>query len=111
MAPHPLQGLSKSESTIARDVILSLHPNKVIDFREIFLQEPPKAELLQFLELEHTESLSEDSSRPHRQAKCQYDIIGEDKIPRFNESVVDVNTKKCSKDEIVDTAHHASLTL
>lgn len=48
--PHPLKGLSVDEINRARQVIIDAHPNEVIDFREIFLQEPPKSQLIKFLE-------------------------------------------------------------
>ena len=51
---HPLTILSPDETNLARDLVRAAHPaNTVIDFREIYLQEPPKAQLLEFLALEH----------------------------------------------------------
>lgn len=109
--PHPLAILSEEETNIARDVILAQHPNTVIDFREIYLSEPPKTELLEFLALEHSGRLSPTSPRPARLALCQYDVIGSDHIPSFNESVVDVGARQRIKHKIVGKKHHASLTL
>ncbi|KAF2676768.1 copper amine oxidase-like protein [Lentithecium fluviatile CBS 122367] len=114
MAPHPFKILSIEETRIARDVILSLHTgNVVVDFREIYLQEPNKALMKQYLELEHSgrPGQSPHSKRPPRLAKVQYDIIGSDKVPEYNEAVVDVETRKRMKHEVIGKEFHASLTL
>lgn len=87
MAPHPLDILSVDETNVARDAILSMHPDVVVDFREIYLQEPAKEELKKFLDLEHSAHLSSTSPRPKRLAKCQYDVVGADRVPEYHESV------------------------
>ncbi|KAA8641336.1 uncharacterized protein ATNIH1004_002004 [Aspergillus tanneri] len=56
--PHPLAILTEEETNIARDVVVSCHPNTVIDFHEIYLLEPPKVQLSEFLALEHAGRLS-----------------------------------------------------
>lgn len=112
MAPvHPLRILSFQETEQAKQIVLENHPNEVIDFREIYLQEPEKAELIKFLDLEHSGRLTPTTPRPARLAKCQYDVIGSDKIPCFHEAIVDVNSKKRVKHEVIGKEHHASLTL
>ncbi|KAF2135633.1 uncharacterized protein K452DRAFT_303404 [Aplosporella prunicola CBS 121167] len=111
MARHPLEILSVEETARARDVILGLHPDKVVDFREIFLKEPAKVELKRFLHLEHSARLSPTSPRPARLAKCQYDVIGTDKIPEYHESWVDVENGRRVHHEIIGKQHHAALTL
>ncbi|KAF2862778.1 putative copper amine oxidase [Piedraia hortae CBS 480.64] len=108
---HPFKSLSRSEVETAREVILNLHPDEVIVFREIYLQEPPKSEVLAFLELEHSGKLTSSSKPPARLAKCQYDVIGKDKVPAYNEAFVDLNTKERVHHEVVGTEHHASLTV
>lgn len=108
---HPLAILSEAETNLARDVVKAAHPDTVIDFREIFLQEPPKAQLLEFLALEHAGRLSPTTPRPPRLALCQYDVIGADRIPQFHESVVDVVSRSRVKHTVVGKEHHASLTL
>lgn len=108
---HPLSILSIEETNLARDVVKAAHPNVVIDFREIFLQEPPKAQLLEFLALEHAGRLSPTTSRPPRLALCQYDVIGTDRIPQFHESVIDVVSQSRVNHTVVGKEHHASLTL
>lgn len=108
---HPLQTLSADETKQARDIVISQHKDAVISFREIFLKEPEKVELTKFLDLEHSGSLSPTSPRPPRLAKCQYDVIGSDKIPYYHESIVDVENGTRVKHEIIGKEHHAALTL
>jgi primary-amine oxidase len=113
MAPHPFKTLDVNETSVARDIVLSCHPDVVVDFREIFLQEPKKELMKQYLELEYASrpGQSPNSKRPPRLAKCQYDIIGKDRIPEYHESVVDLEAKKRVKHEVIGKEHHASLTL
>ncbi|KAL6238306.1 hypothetical protein BDW75DRAFT_201973 [Aspergillus navahoensis] len=111
MIPHPLAILSEEEINLARDIVIAQHPNTVIDFREIYLQEPPKGQLLEFLALEHAGRLSPTTPRPPRLALCQYDVIGADRVPSYEESVVDVVASKCIKHTVVGKQHHAALTL
>lgn len=113
MAIHPFKILSMEEIRIARDTVLSLHKDTVVDFREIFLQEPNKEMMKQYLELEHAAKpgLSPASKRPPRLAKCHYDVVGSDKIPRYNESVIDVEQKKRVRHETFSTEIQPSLTL
>ncbi|KAF9734134.1 copper amine oxidase [Paraphaeosphaeria minitans] len=113
MAPHPFKILSIEETRLARDVILSLHPDVVVDFREIFLNEPNKELMKKYLEAEHTAQpgQSAHSKRPPRLAKCMYDVIGSDKVPQYHESLVDVDTSKRVKHEVVGKDQQASLTL
>lgn len=112
MAPsHPLSILSIAETNLAREIVLAHHDKEVIDFREIFLQEPTKAELVKYLQLEHSGRLSPSSPRPARLAKCQYDVIGQDRIPSYHESVVDIGSRQRIKHEIIGKEHQAALTL
>lgn len=111
MVPHPLAILSIDETKRARDVVIKSHPNVTISFREIFLQEPAKADLKKFLELEHSGRLSPTTPRPPRLAKCQYDVIGSDRVPEYHESVVDVNRAARVKHEVIGKQHQAALTM
>jgi primary-amine oxidase len=72
MAVHPLKPLYRIEIETAREVVLEQHPKQVVVFREIYVQEPAKADLLPFLELEHAGQLTVSTPRPPRLAKCQY---------------------------------------
>ncbi|KAF1915674.1 copper amine oxidase [Ampelomyces quisqualis] len=49
--------------------------------------------------------------QPHRLAKCQYDIIGSDKIPEYQESVIDVDLRKKVRHEVIGKDTQACLTL
>ena len=113
MIPHPYKILSADEIRVARDVVLSAHSTKeaVVDFREIYLQEPSKELMKRFLAAEHAASPGSSPVRPPRLAKCQYDIIGSDRIPEYHESIVDINLKKRVKHEVVGKEHQACLTL
>lgn len=108
MAPHPLDILSAEETNSARDLILTLHPDAVLSFREIYLEEPPKDQLIAFLTAEHK---GESAIPPHRTAQVQYDVIGADRVPQYHEAIVDLNEKKRIAHTVVDKSQHASLTL
>jgi Cu2+-containing amine oxidase len=113
MVTHPFQNLDVEETRIARDVVLSLHPDVVVDFREIYLQEPEKEIMKKYLDSEHAASpgRSSDAKLPPRLAKCQYDVIGTDRIPEYHESVIDIEVQKRVRHQIVGKEKHASLTL
>lgn len=111
MPLHPLSTLSAEETTRARDIILDAHSDELVLFREVFLQEPAKAELIKYLDLEHAGRLSPTSPRPARLAKCQYDIIGSDKIPYHHEAVVDVEKKTRVRHEVIGKEHQAALIM
>lgn len=110
-SPHPLAPLSIAETDTARDVILASHPDTVIDFRIISLQEPAKNELNSFLDLEHSQKLLADSPRPRRLAKVHYDVIGGAKVPKYCESVVDIEKNERIEHQVVATDVQASLTV
>ncbi|GJN68177.1 copper amine oxidase 1 [Purpureocillium lilacinum] len=109
--PHPLSDLTVAEINRARDIVLGLHPGSVIDFRSIYLLEPPKSEVVPFLDLEHAGKLKASTPRPARLAQVRYDIIGGAKAAEYHESVIDVSSSKRVKHDIVGTEHHASLTI
>ncbi|KAH7316696.1 copper amine oxidase [Stachybotrys elegans] len=74
--PHPLAPLSEAEILRARDTILKQHgASDSLYFRCIYLNEPAKAELVPFLELEHAGKLTESTPRPPRQARVEYDVL------------------------------------
>ncbi|KAL1993939.1 hypothetical protein VTN49DRAFT_2608 [Thermomyces lanuginosus] len=112
MPPHPLKPLSIEETLTARNVIRNAYPEKVkIFFRSIYAQEPPKDELVTFLELEHSGRLTDSTPRPARLAKCQYDVIDSEKVPVFHDDVVNVETKEIVHSEEVGGEFHAALTI
>lgn len=109
MNPHPLSCLSPDEFNIARDVVVASHPDTIIYFREIYLSEPPKAQLREFLALEHAGRLSPTTLRPSRLAQCQYDVVCREKTSEYHESIVDIRLRRRVKHQIVDKKFHAAL--
>ncbi|KAH8817084.1 copper amine oxidase-like protein [Xylogone sp. PMI_703] len=112
--PHPLEQLRVDEAARARDIVIRSRNNGrkvVLDFRQIALEEPAKAELQKFLEVEHTSGISASTPRPARLARVYYDVIGSDKIPVYYESVVDVNAGEELNCEAISSTYHAALTL
>lgn len=107
--PHPLSGLSLEESNLARDIILGCHADAVLKFRLIWLLEPPKAEVVDFLESEHSGQLTNATPRPQRLAQLRYDKIDGKNQVEFHESIIDVRAKKCISDEVVSTKLQAGL--
>lgn len=108
---HPLNILSEKETNTAREIISAAHPGSVLFFREIYLQEPNKAELIPYLQLEHSGKLSPTSPRPKRLAICQYDVVGSDRVPEFHEAIVDVEKQQRISHTVVGKQHQASLTM
>lgn len=111
MSAHPLSALSPEEATVARDAIVASYPDTIVYFREIYLFEPPKAELREFLALEHSGRLSPTTPRPPRLALCQYDVIDREKVTEYHESVVDVRLRRRVKNRVVDKKSHAALVV
>lgn len=109
--PHPLTQLSVTEANIARNVILQLHDKSVLDFRTISLEEPPKAQLQPFLDAEAAGTLAASSAMPDRLARITYDVVSENKLFQFYESLVDISTGKLVGQELIDPKHQAPLTL
>lgn len=67
-------------------------------------------ELAKFLELEHSGALEERSGRPARLAQCHYDVVQEEKHFQSHESIVDLESGKVVRTEIIHESHHAMLT-
>ncbi|KAH7374839.1 copper amine oxidase [Plectosphaerella cucumerina] len=109
--PHPLSALSIEETNAARDVILAAHKGSVLQFRHIYLLEPPKSEVVAFLELEHAGKVTADTPRPVRTAQVSYDVIGGEKSAEYHETIVDLRQGKVVGTKIVDQMHQASLIL
>jgi len=108
---HPLQSISAAEIQSARDVVLTFHEKDVISFREIFIQEPRKAELSLYLDAEHNGKLSSATASPSRLAKCQYDVIGSDKIPYYHEATIDIKAGTVLEHEVIGEGLQPALTL
>ena len=108
---HPLTSLSVAETNIARDVIRACHPGSVLHFRILYLQEPPKADLVKYLDLEHSGAPNADSARPARLARVHYDVVDDKAKPQFLEAVVDVEKRDRVFVETVKADVHQSFTL
>lgn len=110
-SPHPLDGLCVVETQIARQIVLDKYPGLLINFREIFLSEPRKHQLIEYLAIEHSGKFDENTLIPPRHAQCFYDVIPSSNIPEYHESVVDIEHETVVSTEVVDVQHHASLVL
>lgn len=109
--PHPLDQLSVAESDVARQVVLKARGTGVtLNFRSIALEEPPKNELIKFLELEHAGKVTPQTPRPGRVAKVSYDIVKGDRNHEYTESLIDVRSATEVSQRVVDKVHQAGLT-
>lgn len=93
-APHPLAPLSRAEMEKARDAIVKLHGRgSSLYFRSVYLHEPPRTDLISFLQTEHEGALTDSTPRPPRLAVVQYDVIhtAPQQI-QYTQSIVDLNT-------------------
>ncbi|MCJ1363944.1 hypothetical protein MMC16_003053 [Acarospora aff. strigata] len=109
--PHPLEQLTASETRVAGETVLTARGKSVIEFRSIALEEPPKAELLAFLDAEHDGILSSRTPRPARIARVAYDLVRADKSHEYTESLVDLDTGRETLHRVVDKMHQPSLTM
>lgn len=107
--PHPLDQLRAAEIDIVREVILALYPESVIQFRSIYAEEPTKASLVEFLTREHAGTLNNDTPRPPRRARVQYDVVHVNKKHDYTESVVDISSRKEVNRETFDASCQPSL--
>jgi primary-amine oxidase len=87
------------------------NPDVLINFREIFLAEPRKHELIRYLTIEHSGELDVNTSTPARHAKCLYDVILPSKATEYHESTVDISSRSVTETAVIDVKQHASLTL
>ncbi|PHH55215.1 Copper amine oxidase 1 [Ceratocystis fimbriata CBS 114723] len=91
---HPLSPLQPADFSIARSVVTAARgPHVLLYFREIFLQEPLKNELIPYLIAEHSGKLASDldAVRPPRRAKVQYDVIS-GHSHQYTQSIVDLDS-------------------
>jgi hypothetical protein len=109
--PHPLDQLSSHEIDIAREAIFKARGKCLILFRDIFAQEPAKAELVPFLEAEHSGALTPSTPCPPRQARVQYDVVHDDKSHDYMESVIDIISGREVLHRVVDKKHQCALTM
>lgn len=107
---HPLDQLSADEVDVAREVVLKARQAPLL-FRNVFAAEPPKAQLVKFLNAEHAGTLSADTPRPPRQARLQYDVIREDKNHQYMESIVDIASATEVSSKTKQTTAQQALTV
>lgn len=108
---HPLAQLISQEIDTARQVVTKARDGHFILFRDIFVEEPAKAELVPFLTAEHSSRLTDETPRPPRLARCQYDTINHQGSHAYTESVVDVNTCEEVLHRVVDRELQPPLTM
>lgn len=109
--PHPLLPLSVVETNTVRNVVRAAHPQAVLKFRVIYLEEPPKAVLSRFLDLEHAGGLTASTPRPPRLARVHFDTALGGKPPLSHEALVDVKTRRITSIESVRADAQAAFTL
>jgi primary-amine oxidase len=110
--PHPLDPLSTAEFETARQCIISTRGDDVIiKFRAIYLEEPPKHELVLFLEAEHSTGIDSHTPRPTRLAMVLYDVVKSDKSHEYTHSVVDLSSGKEKEHRVIDKIHQAALIM
>jgi primary-amine oxidase len=109
--PHPLLPLTLSETNTARDAIRATHRRAVLKFRVIYLEEPPKAILSKFLDLEQAGKVDQRTPRPPRVARVHFDSALNGQPPLSHESVVNLSTRKIEATESVRADAHAAFTL
>lgn len=105
--PHPLAELSQPEFLQARDAVIKIHgASQPLFFRAVYLQEPAKAELLPFLNAEHSGTLTDSTPRPIRAASVEYDVLLAD-AQVFHRAVVNVTSGKIVSNQAIPRANNA----
>ena len=107
MTPHPLDMLSVEEVNEVRNIIKALHPELKLFFREIYLDEPAKALLTEYLLAEHE---GRRTSAIPRQAFSQYDVLDGNVGVQSHECIIDLTSGTRITHVIVPEEHHASLS-
>ncbi|KAH6643583.1 copper amine oxidase [Boeremia exigua] len=103
VASHPLAPLSASEITTAASIIKASWPAHTdLHFKAITLQEPPKVEVLKYLEAEHAGSPLPGISR---KAFVNYYIRNTNK---FHEAIIDVASGRVEKNVLLGPFIHAN---
>ncbi|KAH8649980.1 copper amine oxidase 1 [Xylariales sp. PMI_506] len=107
MAPHPLDPLSVAETQRAAQVIQRLYPDQFLYFRTIYLEEPPKVDLIKYLEDEHA---GKRPQAPPRTAFVQYDLVrgAADRI--HYEAILDISKGELCMKTAVPDGHQINLT-
>ncbi|KAI8627789.1 copper amine oxidase 1 [Xylariaceae sp. FL1651] len=90
LLPHPLRPLLHEELLRARDLVVANYGSDgiVLSFRSIYVDEPTREDLIQFLVAEHAGR--PPARAPPRQVKVLFDLI-KDGIPQLTEAIVDID--------------------
>ncbi|KAJ5780105.1 hypothetical protein N7457_005265 [Penicillium paradoxum] len=102
-ATHPFDPLSPSEITKAAEVVRELLQGKCLNFRVITLKEPPKREMIAFLDTEHLGQ--PQLSRPVRIAYVQVIVCGDSGPNELTELLVDLDRGVVTQREILVGKH------
>ncbi|KAJ6096103.1 hypothetical protein N7486_006849 [Penicillium sp. IBT 16267x] len=101
--PHPFDPLTPVEIAQAAKIVRSDFPGELPNFRVITLQEPPKNEMLQFLEQEHQGQ--SHTSRPARSARVQVIIRTQSGSNEMVELIVNLDQGMVWKKEYLPGKH------
>ncbi|KAI0913146.1 copper amine oxidase [Ustulina deusta] len=109
LPPHPLRPLTDDELLRARNAVVEKQGGDgvVLFFRSIYLNEPKKDDLVQFLIAEH--GGQSPTATPPRQVTVLFDQV-KDGVPRLNEAIVDVGTGEISRSKIFPAYCQTSYT-
>jgi Cu2+-containing amine oxidase len=105
--PHPLDQLDIDETEQARKIVLKSVGQSILEFRSIYLEEPPKEQLLPFLESERKGG-QPTVSCPPRIATIHYDIVHSDKSHEYVESSVDLQKQEVLSRQVKDISRGLS---
>jgi primary-amine oxidase len=109
LPPHPLRPLTEEELQRARDVVVKElgGDGVVLFFRSIYIDEPKRDDLVQFLIAEHAGQAP--TTTPPRQVKVLFDLIKDGK-PQLSEAVVDVGAGEVRSSKIFPAYCQTSYT-
>ncbi|KAK1828665.1 copper amine oxidase [Podospora conica] len=96
---HPFDPLTPAEIELAADIVKKTFDNGALLFRVITLLEPPKAEMMPFLDFEHKVT-DTPAKTPARMALVHVYV---DKI--FHELKVDLDQRSVPSDEVLEGRH------
>ncbi|OAA52941.1 copper amine oxidase 1 [Cordyceps fumosorosea ARSEF 2679] len=108
---HSLAALSSDEIRLVSSIIRHARKRPLF-LRNVFNLEPPKREMLPYLDAERAGFPDPAASTPPpRRARAQYDMIEEDGSRSYMESTVDVATGKETETRLLEQHQHTSFTV
>ncbi|KAJ9130973.1 Amine oxidase [Pleurostoma richardsiae] len=102
-SPHPFDPLTPEEITLAAAIVRPLFSDPNPIFRVITLQEPPKKEMIPFLEHEHRGEVP--GSVPARCARVQLLVRSEGGVSQFFEIRVNLSQRTVTGEEHLEGKH------